>query len=160
MQSLTTFCSIEERNIKLKRMTLIGTTAAFLLALIALVGARAELAHAATISQFSASDLSGNCAFRLIANTGQTAVLVGTIGFDGSGNVSGSVLQNATGGMGGSTFAQFTGTYTANSDGTGTISFSSGGTTYDIAYAANAGPGLLQWILYDTGTPGIGQCSF
>lgn len=146
----------------MKRKKIIGSAMAVsVLTVAALTFSRVGAVRAQSAPPpFSAASLTGSCAFRLIANNGQTVVVVGTIAFDGSGNVSGSILQNATGGSGGSTFAQFTGTYTANSDGTGTITFPWGGTNYDIAYAANSGPGVLQWILTNSGTPGIGQCSF
>jgi len=144
----------------MKKSVLLSTIASVSMAMATLLIPGGTARAASATAQFSAASLSGDCAFRLIANNGETAVVVGTVAFDGNGNVSGSVLQNSTGGSGGSSFAQFTGTYTANSDGTGTITFASGGTTYDIAYAANSGPGVLQWILTNSGSPGIGQCSF
>ena len=143
-----------------KRITFVSAVV-LAAAVVALVtGSRASVARAASKPQLAISDLDGGCAFKLAANNGQTLVMAGMLDFDGNGNVEGSMTQTTAGGSGTPSFVPLSGTYTTNGDGTGTISFTAGSASYSLAYAADAGPAILQLILTNSGMPGIGSCSF
>ena len=91
----------------------------------------------------SSSDLTGTCAFTLMATTtpgalipdASSTVLAGVWTFDGKGGVSGEAAANGPGNNG--EFASLTGSYTMTQYGTGSIMVTQAGQSYNLDFAIN-----------------------
>ena len=110
---------------------------------------------------FNNASLNGTCGFGLesVSSGGKTSGGIGLFTFDGSGNLSGKV---AAADNSGEVFTDFTtfsgGTYSVNSDGTGTASFSGNGTSVSLSFVIDNRGNEVRGILGNTGKAGFFRC--